>query len=222
MARQPRVDIAGEVFHVINRANGRVGIFETAEDYEIILKALEEVKEVIPIDIFSFCIMPNHWHFSVRPKEDGDMGEFFGKCTQKITQRWHVTHKSIGSGHLFQGRFKSFMVQEDGYFLNLMEYIEANALRAKLVERAEDWKWGSLYLRKKNKSRAKGLLSPWPMEEPLDYLETVNKCEKRSQIEQIRNSVVKGNPLGEISWMKKMLKKYNLGYTVNPRGRPKK
>lgn len=76
MARQPRVDVAGEIFHVINRANARQRIFKTPEDYDLVLNSLLEVKEQIPIDIFSFCIMPNHWHFVVKPKQDGDMVRF--------------------------------------------------------------------------------------------------------------------------------------------------
>jgi len=163
MARQPRIDIAKEVYHVINRANARWRIFKTTKDYAAVIDSLEEIKEEFPLDIFAFCIMPNHWHFAVKPKEDGDMGRFFGKFTQKVTQRWHASHHTTGSGHLFQGRFKSFLVEQDSYFLQLMKYIESNPLRAKLADKAEDWQWGSLFLRKNmtdqtNKKRDKAAL----------------------------------------------------------------
>jgi putative transposase len=118
MPRQSRNDIAGEVYHVINRANARTWIFETDGDYNAVIEALEETLKKIPFDIFTFCIMSNHWHFAVRPNSDGDMGKFFGKFTQKLTQRWHKYHQSVGSGHLFQGRFKSFLVQTDPYLFN--------------------------------------------------------------------------------------------------------
>ena len=144
MARQPRVDVANEIYHVINRANARQQIFKTHQDYRATLIALQETLKKIPIEIFSYILMPNHWHFSVRPIRNGDMGKFFGKFTQKATQRWHASHQTAGSGHLFQGRFKSFIVDKEQYFIQLMKYIEANALRSKLVKKGmpfgnSDW-----------------------------------------------------------------------------------
>lgn len=87
MARQPRVDIAGEIYHVINRANARWRIFRKPNDFVAVLGALEEIMDKFPLDIFSFCVMPNHWHFAVRPRQDGDLGRFFGTFTQLVTQR---------------------------------------------------------------------------------------------------------------------------------------
>jgi putative transposase len=182
---------------------------------------LEETIEEIPLDIFSFCIMPNHWHFSVRSYQDGDIGKFFGKITQKVTQRWHVAHQSVGTGHLFQGRFKSFLVEQDSYFLQLMKYIEANPLRAKLVKSAEEWRWGSLYLRTHDFDRSQKLLASWPTGIPKNYLMDINKPISEQHLEMIRHSVVRANPLGNEAWSRGMTKKHNLGYTVRMPGRPK-
>ncbi|PIR96884.1 MAG: hypothetical protein COT91_04295 [Candidatus Doudnabacteria bacterium CG10_big_fil_rev_8_21_14_0_10_41_10] len=222
MARQSRIDIAREVYHVINRANTRWRIFKTAKDYAAVIDSLEEIKEEFPLDIFAFCIMPNHWHFAVKPKEDGDMGRFFGKFTQKVTQRWHVSHHTTGSGHLFQGRFKSFLVEQESYFLQLMKYIESNPLRAKLANKAEDWQWGSLFLRKNNTERSSKILTPWPVDIPSNYLKLVNQPFPKPQLESIRHSVTRNKPLGGVSWVEKMISKYDLQYTVRPEGRPKK
>ncbi len=222
MARQPRVDIAGEIYHVINRANARWKIFKSAKDFAAVLDCLEETKELFPLEIFSFCIMSNHWHFAVRPSENGDMGRFFGKFTQKVTQRWHATHHTIGSGHLFQGRFKSFLVEQDPYFLQLMQYIEANPLRAKLVNRAEDWQWSSLSLRLNDPERSSKLLAPWPVDMPKNYITLVNNLLPKPQLESIRQSVNRNKPLGNVSWVEKMIQKFGLQYTVRPEGRPKK
>ena len=222
MARQPRIDIAKEVYHVINRANARWRIFKTTKDYAAVIDSLEEIKEEFPLDIFAFCIMPNHWHFAVKPKEDGDMGRFFGKFTQKVTQRWHASHHTTGSGHLFQGRFKSFLVEQDSYFLQLMKYIESNPLRAKLADKAEDWQWGSLFLRKNNTERSSKILTPWPVDIPSNYLKLVNQPLPKPQLESIRHSVIRNKPLGGVSWVEKMISKYDLQYTVRPEGRPKK
>lgn len=221
MPRQARIDIAGEVYHVINRANARLRIFVTHKDYAAVLKALEEVLANLPIDIFSFCIMPNHWHFSVRSRRNGDMGRFFGKFTQKVTQCWHAAHQSAGSGHLFQGRFKSFLVEKDSYFLQLMQYIESNPLRAGLVKRAEDWKWSSLYVRTHDIDRSIRLLADWPVHGPADYLSYVNRSISQTQLRCIRQSVIRGNPLGNDSWAQKMIRTHDLRHTIRERGRPK-
>lgn len=222
MARQPRVDIAGAVYHVINWANARWRIFRTQKDYAAVLDALEETKEQFRLDIFSFCIMPNHWHFAVRPNRQGDMGRFFGTFTQMATQRWHVAHHTVGSGYLFQGRFKSFLVEQEAYFIQLVQYIEANPVRAKLVGRAEDWPWSSLYVRIHHPERSKKLLAPWPIDAPKDYVPHVNQSLPKPTLESIRHAVVRSNPLGNPAWVQRMVKRYDLGHTLRPGGRPKK
>ena len=220
MSRQPRVDVANEIYHVINRANARQQIFKTHQDYRATLIALQETLKKIPIEIFSYILMPNHWHFSVRPIRNGDMGKFFGKFTQKATQRWHASHQTAGSGHLFQGRFKSFIVDKEQYFIQLMKYIEANALRSKLVKKAEDWPWGSLHIRKKYPALARKLLSKWPVDIPLsNYLDEINSPISENQLRVVRRCVKKGMPFGNSDWTSSIVKKYGLKYTVRSSGR---
>lgn len=219
MPRQPRIDIAGEVYHIVNRANGREFVFRTDDDYLSVIQTLEETLGRYPLDIYAFCIMSNHWHFAVRPHEDGDIGRFFGSMTQKVTQRWHTCHNSVGTGHLFQGRFRSFLVQADSYSVQLMKYIEANPLRAGLVARAEDWKWGSLRLRLSAHGSATRILAPWPLEYSGDYLSDVNAPMPEPLLRQIRLSASRGTPLGEDIWVKDKVEKFGLEYTVRPRGR---
>ena len=222
MPRQSRVDIADEVYHVINRANARSGIFRTNGDYAAVLQSLEETLDDVLIDLYSFEIMPNHWHFGVKPNHNGDLGRFFGKFTQKVTQRWHAFHGSAGTGHLFQGRFKSFIVQKDSYFLQLMKYIESNPLRAGLVDRAEEWKWGSLHLRTYKPQLAEKLLALWPIDRPVDYLSYVNQPASDKALKEIRNATIRGKPLGEPLWVQSKVEIYHLDHTVRRRGRPNK
>jgi putative transposase len=221
MARQPRLDIADQIFHVINRSNARWDIFKTEKDFQGVLKSLVETFELIPIDIFAFCIMSNHWHFIVKPKANGDMAQFFGKFTQKATQRWHAKHGSVGTGHLFQGRFKSFLVEKDDYFFQLAKYVEANPLRAAMVKKAEDWPWSSLSLRLKNLELAKKILVPWPVDIPKNYLNLINQPLPKVQLDNIRTSLEKSRPLGSEGWVARQVNKYNLGYTLREPGRPK-
>lgn len=174
MPRQPRIDVSDNLYHVINRANRKEFIFTEERDFKLILNVLKEVKQKIPIKIFSFTIMYNHWHFAIKTTQDKQMADFFGKLTQIVTQRWHQNHDTVGTGHLFQSRFKSFLVGDDEYFLQLMRYIEANPLKANMVRRAEDWPWGSLSIRENNKSLSSVLLDPWPIGIPKNYLDLVN------------------------------------------------
>ncbi|MDR3643288.1 MAG: transposase [Candidatus Doudnabacteria bacterium] len=220
MARQPRLDIADQIYHVINRSNARWDIFKTDKDFQGVVNSLIETLELIPIDIFAFILMSNHWHFVIRPKQNDDMGRFFGKFTQKATQRWHTKHSTVGTGHLFQGRFKSFLVEKDSYFLQLVKYVEANALRAKMVKKAEDWPWSSLYLRLKHPELAKKVLAPWPIDIPRSYLSLVNQSLPKVQLDNIRTSIEKSRPLGSEAWVARQVGKYDLSYTLRQRGRP--
>ena len=89
--------------------------------------------------------------------------------------RWHVAHGTVGRGHLYQGRFKSFPIQEDEHFLTACRYVERNALAAGVVRRAEDWRWGSLWARRHGDERLEALLSEWPVERPTGWLRLVNE-----------------------------------------------
>jgi putative transposase len=137
MPRIRRVCPANEVFHVLNRAVARMTIFERPADYDAFLRVLDETWAEIPLPILAFSAMPNHWHFVVRPASDGQVSEFFRRLTVTHTMRWHAHYSTGGTGHLYQGRFKSFPVQDDEHLLAVMRYVERNALRANLVERAE-------------------------------------------------------------------------------------
>ena len=91
------------------------------------------------------CLMKNHWHFVLWPENDGDLGSFLQRLTITHVTRWQRNYNMVGYGHMYQGRFKSFPVETDDYFYQVMRYTERNALRANLVARAEDWQWGSLW-----------------------------------------------------------------------------
>ena len=224
MTRIPRNVIGGMVYHVLNRANGREKIFRNKTDYEIFEKILFEAKEKYPMRILSFCIMPNHWHFVLYPENEKDLSIFMRWITHTHTQRYHVQHKSIGYGHVYQGRFKSFPAEKDNYFLQLCRYVERNPLRSGLVKKAQDWRWSSLWIRENGTDKQKNLLSDWPVEKPIAYLDWVNALQKdeEEKIEKIRHSIKKGKPFGEESWVKKIAEKLGLTVTLKERGRPKK
>jgi len=221
MPRVNRVDVSDIVYHAINRANARMQIFDTEKDYLLFEKVLGEAKEKFNMRILSYCIMPNHWHLVLYPKQDGDLQKFMGWLSMTHTQRWHSQHKTIGSGHLYQGRYKSFLVQTDNYLLQLFRYVERNALRAKLVQRVEDWRWSSLYAREKGNANQKKILDQWPIDIPTDYLLWVNEPQTSEELELLRCSVNKGKPYGSDDWAEGIIKKFNLKSTLRNPGRPR-
>ncbi len=222
MGRIPRVDVGNIIYHVINRANARLPLFENDDDYELFEEILTQAKEKFDIRILSYCIMPNHWHLVLYPKNDGDVSMFMQWLTLTHTQRWHSQHKTIGNGHLYQGRYKSFPVQTNEYLLQLFRYIERNALRANLVKKAEDWKWSSLYIREKESRDQKKILSSWPVEKPTNYIKFVNEPQTAKELESLRYSVNKCKPYGKENWVNRIIDKFKLGLTTRERGRPKK
>ena len=136
MPRVARTDIGGYAYHVINRSNSRVQIFDNDKDYQQFENILEEAVEKYDMRLISYCIMPNHWHLVLHPKDDGDMGLFIGWLTNTHTRRWHTEKNTVGQGHLYQGRYKSFICQNDSHFITLVRYVERNAKKANLVKRA--------------------------------------------------------------------------------------
>ncbi len=122
---------------------GRLELFEKPSDYSAFEKILAEAHHRTSIRIAAYCLMPNHWHLLLWPRTDGELSEVMRWITVTHTQRWHAYRHSSGTGPVYQGRFKSFPVQTDEHFITVARYVERNALRAKLVERAEEWRWSS-------------------------------------------------------------------------------
>lgn len=222
MGRALRTDVADYVYHVLNRANARATLFKTKADYELFEKVLEEAKERIDVRILAYSIMPNHWHLVLYPRNDGALSKFTNWLTLTHTQRWHAAHHTIGHGHLYQGRYKSFICEEDKHFINLVRYVERNPLRARLVKRAEDWRWGSAWRRTKGTSKQKKLLCEWPVPMPRGYASFLNEPQTHSEVEAMRRSIKRGSPYGSNSWTGKIIEQFKLETTIRPRGRPNK
>jgi putative transposase len=222
MGRPRRAADGGLVYHVLNRGNARMTIFDGDADFEAFENILEEAVERFGTDLLAWCLMPNHWHLVLRPHADGELSRFVGWLTLTHTQRWHAHRKSPGSGHLYQGRFKSFPVQDEQHFLSVCRYVERNALRARLVRRAQDWRWGSLWRWHKGSNRDKRLLAPWPVRRNSAWVDYVNTPQSEEEIAALRRSVLRGCPYGDDYWSEKTVARLGLEGTVRPRGRPRK
>ena len=222
MARTNRVDVGGEIYHVLNRTNGRVKIFSSVTEYEHFEGLLLEGVALTGMRILAYCIMPNHWHLVLQPKNDGDLSAFMRWITTTHVRQRRVVTKSVGSGHLYQGTYKSFLVESDKHLVDLIRYVEQNPLRATLVDKAEQWQWSSLFRRKRGKVQDKKLLSPLPTSLPSNYRASVNTILTASQLQTIRQSITKSAPYGSEVWSAKIVRQYHLESTQRGQGRPKK
>jgi putative transposase len=168
--------------------------------------------------IFAGCLMPNHIHLVLRPCEDGDLGRWMQWLLTAHVRRHH--HHYGTSGHIWQGRFKAFPIQHDAHLLQVMRYVERNALRANLVCRAEDWHWGSLAWRNSAYPPAFLTLPPIPLSG--DWIARVNAPESTVELEALRRSVNRGTPFGDEAWVSRTASDLGLEASVRPRGRPRK
>jgi putative transposase len=222
MGRPKRPDESGSIYHAINRGNARGAIFRKPEDYDAFERLLAVGIARYPCQILAYQLMPNHWHFVLRPTEDGGMSSFLRWVSLTHTMRLHAHYQTAGEGHVYQGRFKSFPIQDDEHFLAVCRYVERNALRAGLVERAEEWKWGSLSRWLATPEPEPKLLSPWPVPRSPQWDERVNATLSEKEMQTIRRCVNRGSPFGGRQWVDTVSRRLGLETTLRCRGRPKK
>ena len=156
----------GMPLRVLNRGVGRVRLFLKEADFEAFERIIEKTLESWPMRICAYCLMSNHWHFVLCPERDGDLAAFMQKLTITHVRNWQENRRRVGYGHLYQGRYKSFPMESDEHFCQVVRYVERNALRANLIQRAEDWHWSSLWRRVHGSAEQRRWLSEWPLPMP--------------------------------------------------------
>lgn len=140
MARPLRLEFAGALYHITSRGNERKSIYFDATDFELFLTQLGKVCERYNWVVHAYCLMSNHYHLLVETPDANlskGMRQLNGTFTQAINRKYQRV------GHLFQGRYKAILVDKDAYLLELSRYIVLNPVRAKRVQRLEDWPWSS-------------------------------------------------------------------------------
>ena len=221
MPRRPRICPAGTCFHVLNRAVARLPLFEKREDFEAFERVLLEAFEREKLPILAYCVMSNHWHFVVQPRTDQQLTDFFRWLTHTHTMRWHAHYQTQGTGHLYQGRFKVFPIEEDEHLLAVLRYVERNPVRAGLCECAGDWQSGSAWRTQHGDEQARRLLSDWPIPRPRQWRAFVNQPQNEAEVAAIRRSVNRGTPYGSENWGTQSAVRLELQHTLRSRGHPK-
>ena len=219
MPRAPRTSLGGEVYHVLNRANGRLQIFDSDQDYADFQDLLIQAVARTGTRLLAWCLMPNQWHLMLWPKQDGELSTCLRWLSVTHTNRRHAARGTIGTGHLYQGRFKSFVVQGDQHLWTVCRYVERNALRAGLVQRAEDWRWSSAH--QMAQGNPDGIVAEWPIARPNSWLSWVNEPQTQAELDRLRISVQRGSPFGAEGWVHEAAERFGVLSTLRARGRPK-
>jgi putative transposase len=222
MPRQPRHIRPGLHDHVLNRSAGRIALFRHDSDYAAFERIMLQAAERFPLPIVDGCLMPNHCHFVVCPQTQSDLTEFFRWLTHTHAMRWRVAHQTVGWGHLYQGRFKAFPAQEGNPLRSVRRYVQRNALTAGIVNRAEHWRWGSLWVREQGPPELRTLLANAAPRLMTGWKDWVNQPLTRKELGRLRLSVTRGAPFGNEAWVTRTARELNLQHTLRPEGRPPK
>lgn len=206
MPRTARTIVGGYVYHVLNRANGRLRLFRKEADFQAFEDIVAEAHQRVPLRILGYVVMGNHWHFVVWPRRGhgAEVTAFFRWRSITHAQRWHAHHGTTGMGHVYQGRFKSFPVAADEHLLAVLRYVERNPLRAGLVERSEDWQWSSLHRRLRGTPDDQALLCESPVPLGRRWVEHVNRPQSEAEAAAIQESLLRGRPYGGSVWQHKV------------------
>ncbi len=210
MPRIPRAQLAGQAYHVLNRGNGRATVFHKDGDYRAFLDLLARAKAKFPVQVLGFCLLPNHFHLVVQPHTPAALSPFMQWWLTSHVRRYHRHYAS--SGHVWQGRFKSFPIQHDGHLLTVVRYVLLNPVRAGLVPRAVDWPWSSL--------QHPALVDPLPL--PADWSRQLEDPLPDHDLSALRTCVARQAPFGTPGWQAQIAALTNLVSTLRPRGRPRK
>ncbi len=218
MPRPPRVIFANQYYHVLNRANRGADIFHEPGDYHAFIGLVDRAQQLIELPVVAACLMPNHVHLVVHPRDPADMPRWMRWLFTTHVRHYHEKYRTFG--RLWQGRYKAFLAQDDHYLLTLIRYVERNALRKNLVKRAEDWRWSSLHWRLRD--RPPLVLEAPPLKLPSSWVEFVNLPQTAAELEAIRASVNRQRPFGDPAWVREKARDAGLEQSLIGVGRPRK
>ena len=177
MARARRPAAPNAVHHVVNRGNRKKVIFQKRADYRAFMKVLGEACAKFEMRLLAFCVMPNHWHLLLWPGDGVSVSDFMHWLTSTHVRRYHVHYGLTGTGHLYQDRYRDRLCLDERGVLSVIRYVEANALTARLVQRAEHWPWSSLRVRTDGDEGR--LLTACPVPLPDNWVQHVNETKRK-------------------------------------------
>jgi putative transposase len=197
MPRPRRAIVANYCYHVLNRANRRAEVFHEPGDYAAFIALMAKAQAHEELPILAACLMPNHFHLVVQPTRAKSLSRWVHWLCTTHVRHYHAKYGT--SGRIWQGPYKACLVQTDQYLLTVMRYVERNAQEARIVRRAEDWRWGSLRWRTSTVSPL--ALTPAPIPLPSYWLDFVNQPMTAAELAAVRDCVNKQVPFGDPDWV---------------------
>ena len=191
MARPLRIEYEGAVYHVTSRGNAGEPVFRDEEDRGNILATIKKVRDRYNWLCHGYCLMDNHYHLMIETP-DANLSQGMRQLNGVYTQKYNWRHSK--AGHLFQGRYKSILVEKDNYLLELCRYVVLNPVRANMVKKPEEWNWSSYRATAGLKSLPDYLTADWIL-----GLFNRNKREVQKRYRQfVREGIHQGLPWGEL------------------------
>ena len=141
MPRAKRILLDNVCYHIINRGNQKQKIFLENSDFEKYLEILKHYKKKYSFKLYAYCLMPNHIHLIIDIRKMGDLARMMQGLTQTYTACFNNKYNKVG--RLWQGRYKSMLIQKDRYLIDCLEYIELNPVRANMVSYPGAYSWSS-------------------------------------------------------------------------------
>jgi len=194
MPKRRRLILPNSIHHIVNRGNDKKVIFPEPVDYGSFLALLREARERFEVELYAYCLMPNHFHLVVRVASLAAISAYmhYVQCLHACDLR--RCDRSRGHGHIFQRRYWNKPVEGSGYLMTVMKYVEANPVRAGLTDWAHKWEWSSMWDRVTGE---RDLLHPSPVRLPDGWPTVVTVPLQRVDLEKIRRPIKRGRPIPE-------------------------
>lgn len=203
-----RIHFPGAIYHVVNRGNNKADIFFDDKDYNVFLKQLNEVKQSKDFDLYSYCLMPNHFHLLIEVNQQS-LSKIMQCLLTAYVMYFNSRYKRVG--HLFQSRYKAIVCGKEEYLLRLVRYIHLNPVRAKMVKNINDYKWSShqYYINKAgNKKLSVGKIFCYTGSSFSEGYKTYNNImneEYPEELEENFKKAYKSRVLGSDNFVKKIV-----------------
>lgn len=227
MARLPRLYLPDQPLHVIQRGNNRDLIFAADADYQFYLRCLQEAADRHSLTVHAYVLMTNHVHLLVTPATESSLSKTLQSIGRRYVQYFNFTYQRTGT--LWEGRYKSTLIDSERYLLTCMRYIEMNPVRAEMVAHPGDYPWSSY--RANGQANADGLIVPHELYQSLGrtneerqsaYRQLFRAQVAKADVEAIRNATNKGWVLGDSRFGAKVAALTERRAMPLPRGRPKR
>ena len=227
MGRGPRINLPGCIYHVLNRGNNKQTLFKEKKDYTRYIELLENYKVRYGFKLYCYVLMNNHIHLLMEVGKKGSISKIMQGITLAHTR--HFNLKYGASGHVWQGRFKSPLVGEDSYLLEVTRYIELNPVRARIVQDPTDYPWSSYTFHAYGERDH--LLDTHPSydifgktrhEKQLGYRQFVLDGIPDAKLKEVRDSVISGRGYGSQDYLQKTGESFRIKLLRGRRGRPRK